>query len=350
MPVDQSDLVCQSQLFYQFTESQSQKPTSLVTRLPRRSGECGDDEIWPPIHADNRSNAPHNQRQGRRREPQRTASGTEIFSRPAKTALPTPQFLCYKKLKKCLKTIPKKTEPAKNADGTLKPGEKRKLTEEQRAFVKTLNAELQKFNKFFMDAEEDLVIKDSLLEQEYREVVNEDGTRAASFSMKKYRKICQEFADFHGELVLMEHWVGLNYTALVKILKKHDKRSNLSLRSPFLVSVLQQPFYRTEVLSQLITKTETRFRKLNAMLPEGGLPVELQRREEAREHQEESKEESESDSSDGEGDTTQDPWNRTKAAMECWDGLKSSDSCKRPLGDIQSVVASGKRTKQTITE
>ena len=176
---DSSDPICQSQLFYQFTESQSQKPTSLVTRLPRRSEECGDDEIWPPIHADNRSNAPHNQRQGRRREPQRTASGTEIFlPAPLKPPSPTPQFLCYKKLKKCLKTIPKKTEPAKNADGTLKPGEKRKLTEEQRVFVKTLNAELQKFNKFFMDAEEDLVIKDSLLEQAYREVVNEDGTRA----------------------------------------------------------------------------------------------------------------------------------------------------------------------------
>ena len=54
--------------------------------------------------------------------------------------------------------------------------------------------------------------------------------------------------------------MSLNYTALVKILKKHDKRSSLSLRSPFLVSVLQQPFYSTEVLSQLIGKVETRFR------------------------------------------------------------------------------------------
>ena len=193
-------------------------------------------------------------------------------------------------------------------------------------------------------------MKETKLEAAYRQVVNTDGSRAPSFTMQRCRATCRALADFHGELVLMEHWVSLNYTALVKILKKHDKRSNLSLRSPFLVSVLQQPFYRTEVLSQLITKTETRFRKLNAVLPEGGLPVELQRREEAREHQEESKEESESDSSDGEGDTTQDPLNRTKAAMECWDGLKSSDSCKRPLGDIQSVVTSGKRTKQTTTE
>jgi len=221
----------------------------------------------------------------------------------------------------------------------LKPGEKRKLTEEQRIFVKTLNAELQKFNKFFMNAEEDFVIKDSMLERGYREVVNKDGTRAESFTMKKYRKSCKDFADFHGELVLMEHWVGLNYTALVKILKKHDKRSNLSLRSPFLISVLQQPFYSTDVLSEIITKTEARFRKLNAMMPEGGLPVELQRREGAQEHREEKEDDSESDSSDGEGDKSQGPQDRTKAAMECWDGLKNSDSCKRPLGDIPSVFA-----------
>lgn len=221
----------------------------------------------------------------------------------------------------------------------MKPGEKRKLTEEQRIFVKTLNAELQKFNKFFMNAEEDFVIKDSMLERGYREVVNKDGTRAESFTMKKYRKSCKDFADFHGELVLMEHWVSLNYTALVKILKKHDKRSNLSLRSPFLISVLQQPFYSTDVLSEIITKTEARFRKLNAMMPEGGLPVELQRREGAREHREEKEDESESDSSDGEGDKSQGPQDRTKAAMECWDGLKNSDSCKRPLGDIPSVFA-----------
>ena len=193
----------------------------------------------------------------------------------------------------------------------MKPGEKRKLTEEQRIFVKTLNAELQKFNKFFMNAEEDFVIKDSMLERGYREVVNKDGTRAESFTMKKYRKSCKDFADFHGELVLMEHWVGLNYTALVKILKKHDKRSNLSLRSPFLISVLQQPFYSTDVLSEIITKTEARFRKLNAMMPEGGLPVELQRREGAREHREEKEDESESDSSDGEGDKSQGPQDRT---------------------------------------
>ena len=67
--------------------------------------------------------------------------------------------------------------------------------------------------------------------------------------------------------------------------------------------------------SQLTIQNRDQLPQTQRLLPEGGSPVGSQRREEAREHQEESKEEFESDSSDGEGDTTQDPLNRTKAAM-----------------------------------
>ena len=191
------------------------------------------------------------------------------------TRATSPQFLCYKTLKKCLKAIPEYKATTANGDTTVKPGEKRKLTDEQRLFLKTLNAELQKFNRFFISAEEDFVMKETKLEAAYRQVVNTDGSRAPSFTMQRCRATCRALADFHGELVLMEHWVSLNYTALVKILKKHDKRSNLSLRSPFLVSVLQQPFYSTEVLTQLITKTESRFRKLNALIASRGNEAEV---------------------------------------------------------------------------
>ena len=81
--------------------------------------------------------------------------------------MPSPsQFLCYKTLKKCLKAIP---EHKTNEDGIIRPGEKRKLTDEQRLFLKTLNAELQKFNRFFISAEEDFVMKETKLEAAYRQ-------------------------------------------------------------------------------------------------------------------------------------------------------------------------------------
>ena len=43
---------------------------------------------------------------------------------------------------------------------------------------------------------------------------------------------------------------------LVKILKKHDKRTGAVLRLPFIRRVLLQPFFSTELLSQLIKKCE----------------------------------------------------------------------------------------------
>lgn len=183
--------------------------------------------------------------------------------------------------------------------------------------------------------------------------------------------------------------------ALVKILKKHDKRSSLSLRSPYLVSVLQQPFYSTEVLSQLIVKVEGRFRKLSAMsgvpaaaataagggvvvagageagvaAPESTAAVEAAAGRlggddaianggagagagssssagrvpgaaagaSAEEDGVEDEDGSDSEpSSVSEGYPNEPPGNlaRTKAAMEFLDGLKDSDSILRPYGDV----------------
>jgi len=179
-------------------------------------------------------------------------------------------------------------------------------------------------------------MKETKLEAAYRQVVNRDGSRAPMFTMQRCRDACRALADFHGELVLMEHWVSLNYTALVKILKKHDKRSNLSLRSPFLVSVLQQPFYSTEVLTQLITKTESRFRKLNALIASRGNEAEANGSE-ANGHV-----------ANGVVSTAEVSLSlsRTKAAMECWNGLKDSDSIKRPLGDVP-VLLQAKRLRSS---
>lgn len=42
----------------------------------------------------------------------------------------------------------------------------------------------------------------------------------------------------------------------VKILKKHDKRTGLLLRAPYLANVLQQPFYSTRIMSRLVKDAE----------------------------------------------------------------------------------------------
>ena len=44
-------------------------------------------------------------------------------------------------------------------------------------------------------------------------------------------KALRDLADLHGEMVLLIHWSMLNYAAVCKILKKHDKRTGMLLRS-----------------------------------------------------------------------------------------------------------------------
>jgi hypothetical protein len=50
-----------------------------------------------------------------------------------------------------------------------------------------------------------------------------------------------------GEVLLLVHWSVLAYTATVKILKKHHKRTGLLLRAPHLGDLLSQPFCSSEV-------------------------------------------------------------------------------------------------------
>ena len=247
-------------------------------------------------------------------------------------------------MKKCLKNIPeeraaKEDTPeglttAETNSGTRGKKELITLTAEQRAFVKTLNDEMKKFNKFFMNAEEDLVMRERALGTKFHALVdkqsgklvcvNDSEPTSSVTALKETRKA---FADFHGELVLLEHWTSLNYTALVKILKKHDKRSRVRLRSPFLVSALQQPFYSTEVLTELIKKTELRFRKLHELTSEAEAAERLTNGELAAEKT------ASLETRNKTHTKTPPALARTRAAISCWDGMKDEDSVKRPFGD-----------------
>ena len=268
-------------------------------------------------------------------------------------------------MKKCLKSIPESSgDGAKKAarekmnvanaaepePRAAKPKPRVRaldaLTAEQRVFVKTLNDEMKKFNAFFMNAEEDLVMRERVLATRFHKLVdkktgklsaaknrdakNRDDAKdvSESHAARELRETRRAFADFHGELVLMEHWTSLNYTALVKILKKHDKRSSLRLRSPVLASALQQPFYSTEVLTELIKKTESRFRVLHALASE----TEAAAREKNGAREPEKKK----NAAPSRLATTPTALARARAAISCWDGMKHEDSVKRPFGDISA--------------
>ncbi len=293
------------------------------------------------------------------------------------------KFLQYKALKKTLKSIP---------SGNDNP-------EIEKEFIRLLQHEVMKFNEFFINKEEELVMKESRMNVMFSEIVGEDklfvyenandgdktnisadratlnekneghapssyqhqhqqmanATTVEANNLETEADLCVQLANFHGELVLMEHWTNINFTALVKILKKHDKLSRVALRSPILVSVSKQPFYDTTVLSKMISRVQARVECLVSRISNaaGG--------EEVKAHiltniptttdlakQTMSARRKVRLSSDGDlleefvnadKESLETTYGRTLAALNAWNSIKNSESSQNPFGDVPKIRA-----------
>lgn len=141
------------------------------------------------------------------------------------------------------------------------------LNEEEKEFIQMLQEDLVRINSYFMEQEEEAVIKLHAL-QERRAVVecSEETNEQAMESLRA------EFVDFHGEMVLLLHWSLVNYAGIVKILKKHDKLMGGHAQKAFLQNVLQQPFTSTENISRLVREAEGQVQCLSGVngRPSGG--------------------------------------------------------------------------------
>ncbi|RWR73357.1 SPX domain-containing protein 1-like protein [Cinnamomum micranthum f. kanehirae] len=158
------------------------------------------------------------------------------------------KFLSYKELKKRLKLIGGGGERNKRPRlADEKETDSSAMTKEEMDFIRLLEAELEKFNSFFVDKEEEYIIRQKELQ---------DGVVKAKDSNEKLIRIRKEIVDFHGEMVLLENYSALNYTGLVKILKKYDKRTGALIRLPFIQRVLQQPFFTTDLIYKLVKECE----------------------------------------------------------------------------------------------
>uniref|UniRef100_A0A7N0ZXG6 SPX domain-containing protein n=1 Tax=Kalanchoe fedtschenkoi TaxID=63787 RepID=A0A7N0ZXG6_KALFE len=154
------------------------------------------------------------------------------------------KFLKYKELKKRLKLV----EPV----GEDRPTKRSRIdggggTREEIDFIMMLEDEMEKFNGFFLEKEEEYIIRLKDLQ---------DRVAEADDDSKEMISIRKEIVDFHGEMVLLENYSALNYTGLGKILKKYDKRTGALIRLPFIQKVLQQPFCNTVLLYKLVKECE----------------------------------------------------------------------------------------------
>ncbi|KAI3700982.1 hypothetical protein L2E82_45623 [Cichorium intybus] len=149
-------------------------------------------------------------------------------------------YLNYKDLKKLVRLISSSLEYGKS----------------EAEFVYLLNNEIEKFNVFFMEQEEDFIIRHKELQQRIKRV-NESEQSSEGEYEEEMAKIRKDMVDFHGEMVLLVNYSNINYTGMAKILKKYDKQTGGLLRLPFIQKVLEQPFFTTELISKLIKECET---------------------------------------------------------------------------------------------
>lgn len=155
-------------------------------------------------------------------------------------------FTAYKQLKKHLKRLPEKNALAGGA-AAISEAEARALGATEADFVAALSADVARFNDMFLEREEDAVIRLRSLEDD----------AVASATAADLKDVYRRFVDFHGEMLLLVHWSILAYTGMVKILKKHHKRTGLLVRAPHLDNLAGQPFCSTELMSELVRKAES---------------------------------------------------------------------------------------------
>ncbi|KAL1205913.1 SPX domain-containing protein 4 [Cardamine amara subsp. amara] len=269
------------------------------------------------------------------------------------------KFLCYKPLKKLLKYYPysssldfglrdsdqidlrpvfadttniSSVSAAADAEEVVVPGV-RPTEDLQGSFVRILNEELEKFNDFYVDKEEDFVIRLQELKERIERVKERNGADGEFASESEFSEemmdIRRDLVTIHGEMVLLKNYSSLNFAGLVKILKKYDKRTGGLLRLPFTQLVLHQPFFTTEPLTRLVRECEA---NLEHLFPSEAEVVESSNTVQAHSssHQNNSPRIS-AETSSTLGDENLDIYRSTLAAMRAIRGLQKASSTYNPL-------------------
>ncbi|KAK4393135.1 SPX domain-containing protein 4 [Sesamum angolense] len=192
--------------------------------------------------------------------------GKEFYMHLAKT-IPDwrDKYLCYKPLKKLLKNLP--------------PAPPLPLPLLRQWFLTVLYEELEKFNDFYVEKEEEFIIRFEFFGvvfllflvateaikqklkrriEQVKERENHNGvlTSETEFS-EDMTDIRKGFVAIHGEMILLQNYSSLNFAGLVKIVKKYDKRTGELLSLPFSLLASNQPFLITEPLSRLVYECES---------------------------------------------------------------------------------------------
>jgi len=126
------------------------------------------------------------------------------------------------------------------------------------SFTSLLDVEVEKVNEFYSDRIEEAVIILHALQQHVTQL-------AAQGSPHDQRTACQRsLVSINFNLLMLQNFVALNFTSIVKALKKFDKKLGAALRTDYIAAIVELPFYQCQALGQLVEETEKLFRQLES--------------------------------------------------------------------------------------
>ncbi|KAI9025689.1 VTC domain-containing protein [Hyaloraphidium curvatum] len=132
----------------------------------------------------------------------------------------------------------------------IKDGEDRgDFGEENEAiFLRRLEDELEKVTGFHQMKSEELEQRLTHLEL----LVEDAGQADKGADKNRLDRIEEELELCSGLLTALDRYTKMNYTAFLKILKKHDKLTNFQLRTMFMMRMAYRPFYAVSFDDQLL--------------------------------------------------------------------------------------------------
>ncbi|CAN0231432.1 unnamed protein product [Ectocarpus sp. 6 AP-2014] len=132
-------------------------------------------------------------------------------------------------------------------------------------FFSALLREVDKCRIFFLENEDELKIRTKRLQLALDHLKRPDLSRLSSVK-GAHMKLMQACVNFYRDALLVEDFAMLNYTAVIKLLKKRDKLAGTSDQRPFMAEVMaDQPFAMYPGVAKRVVQVEQIFRDIEHM-------------------------------------------------------------------------------------
>ena len=133
------------------------------------------------------------------------------------------------------------------------------------AFTALLDQHVETVNNFYMERIEEGVIVLHALQQHAEQI-------RSGQAKPELRTACQRsLVSFHFQLLVLQNYVALNFTALTKILKKFEKKFEICIKDEYISAIVELPFYRCDSLGECVDECERQFRALEGLRPQPAL-------------------------------------------------------------------------------